>query len=368
MPLNKTVVIAMSGGVDSSVAALLLKEQGYNCIGITLKLWDCELAARNINRENDLRQLDSANDAKMICAKIGIPHYILNFNRQFQKHVIDNFINEYIAGRTPNPCVQCNIKIKWEALIEKSLEFGADFIATGHYARTHYNDKLKRYELLRGVDPKKDQSYALWGLSQENLARTIFPLGGLTKAQARDIAKKRGLHAADKSESMEICFIPDNNYKRFLNNAVSGLENKFSNGNLIGVNGEKLGKHSGYPFFTIGQRRGIGKGFGKPMYVIETHPSKNEVVIGEEKYLYSKELTAKTVNFISIADAKSGVRALVKIRYNDSGSMAAVYSIAKDKIRVVFDEPKKAVTPGQSVIFYDNDKLLGGGIIESFKK
>jgi len=365
---DKTVVVAMSGGVDSSVAALLLKEQGYNCIGITMKLWDYELVGGNINHESGCCSLDSINDARMVCAKIGIPHYVLNFSREFHTDVVDDFINEYIAGRTPNPCVQCNIKIKWKTLIEKSKELGADFIATGHYAKVEFNDSSKRYELYRGNDKNKDQSYALWGITQESLKHTIFPLGELTKPEVRAIAEKYGLRTAHKSESMEICFVPDNDYKRFLNQVVDGLEERVADGDLVDTDGNRLGKHTGYPFFTIGQRRGIGMGFGKPMYVTEINPNENQVVIGEEKELLASSLIAKSVNFISIPNADNGVEGTVKIRYKDPGSPANIKSKDDRKVLIKFDKPQKAITPGQSAVFYDRDKVLGGGIIESFER
>lgn len=365
---STTVVVAMSGGVDSSVAALLLKEQGYNIIGITMKLWDYTTVGGNFNHESGCCSLDSINDARAVCSKLGVPHYVLNFSREFNESVVDDFISEYLSGHTPNPCVLCNAKIKWQTLIQRAEELGADYIATGHYARVRYNALTERYELYQGVYKAKDQSYALWGIKQESLAKTLFPLGELTKPEVRELAEQFGLKTAQKKESMEICFVPDNDYRRFLNEAVDGLEEQVQDGELVTVEGEVVGTHRGYPFFTIGQRRGLGKGFGRPMYVIETDPVHNRVIIGDEKYLYSTELIAKSVNFISIPDARKGVRGQVKIRYKSPASPATIYSLEDDRVRVVFDEPQKAVTPGQSAVFYDGEKVLGGGIIESFKR
>ncbi len=364
---SKTVVVAMSGGVDSSVAALLLKEQGYHCIGVTMQLLDYEALGENVNRENGCCSLESINDARLVCDKLGISHYVADFSKDFHREVIGKFVDEYLAGNTPNPCVLCNAKIKWERLIEDALKQGADYIATGHYARIRYNEESGRYELWRAAHHQKDQSYALWGIKQENLARTIFPLGDLSKQEIRSIAEEHNLITARKKESMDICFVPNNNYKQFLTGFVKGLRETVAHGELVDSAGRVVGEHAGYPFYTIGQRRGIGKGFGKPMYVVHTDAQHNRVVIGEEKDLYTKSFTARAVNFVSIADAEREIRARVKIRYRNPAEPATVQPLSRDRVKVVFDRPMKAITPGQSAVFYDGERVLGGGIIEAME-
>lgn len=360
-PRNITIVVAMSGGVDSSVAAAILKEQGYNLIGITIKTYNYEdVGVRN---EHSCCSLEGINDARTVATKLGFPHYVVDFTKEFYREVINYFIKDYLEGRTPNPCVVCNRKIKWEALIKKAISLGADYIATGHYARIKYDEAKGRYILMRGVDSAKDQSYALWGLTQESLSRTIFPLGELTKQEVRELAKKYGLRIANKPESFEICFVPDNDYTRFLESSVQGLAEKVRGGDII-MDGKVIGKHKGYPFYTIGQRKGLGVALGYPVYVIGIDPEKNVVEVGPEEKLFHNALIAGSVNLISVEKIEDGMHITAKIRYSDEGSPAVLENYDDGKILVKFEKPKRAITPGQSVVFYDGDIVVGGGIIE----
>jgi len=359
---EKTVVVAMSGGVDSSVAAGILKEQGYNLIGITIKTYNYEDIG--VQNEHSCCSLEGINDARIVAAKLGFPHYVIDFTKEFYREVINYFIKEYLEGKTPNPCVICNRKIKWEALIRKALSLGADYIATGHYARIRFDEKSGRYILMRGVDASKDQSYALWGLTQESLSRTIFPLGELTKQEVRELAKKYGLKTANKPESFEICFVPENDYTKFLEENVEGLAEKVKGGDIV-MNGKVIGKHRGYPFYTIGQRKGLGVAHGYPVYVIGIDPERNIIEVGSEEKLYHNALIAGNVNLISVDKIEDGMRVTAKIRYSDEGSPAILENYEGGKILVKFEKPKRAITPGQSVVFYDGDVVVGGGIIES---
>jgi tRNA-specific 2-thiouridylase len=354
------VLVAMSGGIDSSVAALMLHEEGYEVIGITMKTWDYA-AAGGSKKETGCCSLDSINDARTLAVNAGFPHYILDIRAEFGEHIINNFVEEYLAGRTPNPCVLCNTHIKWEALLKRADQLNCDFIATGHYAQVR--EENGRYVISKGLDESKDQSYVLWGLSQESLKRTIFPLGKFRKSEIRDMAMKAGYEElAKKSESYEICFIPENDYRAFLKHKVPGLEAKVEGGNFVLTDGKIVGTHRGYPFYTIGQRKGLEIALGEPMFVIQIIPETNTVVIGTKSELDKQEMFIRDYNLVKYETLPENFTAITKVRYHDKGTPATL-TIVDGKVKATFHSPVAGVAPGQSAVFFEGDDLVGGGFI-----
>ncbi|MEO0311367.1 MAG: hypothetical protein RIQ89_1024 [Bacteroidota bacterium] len=360
MSKHGRVLMAMSGGLDSSVSAVMLHEQGYEVVGITMKTWDYANSGGS-KKETGCCSLDSINDARTIAVNRGFHHYILDIREEFGSHVIDNFVGEYLAGRTPNPCVQCNTHIKWEALLKRANLLGCDFIATGHYAKVRSENN--RYVISKGLDHNKDQSYVLWGVSQECLSRTLFPIGDFHKPDIRQMAIDMGFKdLALKSESYEICFIPDNDYRSFLKRQAPSIADQLDGGSFVNKDGKVLGKHRGYPFYTIGQRKGLEVAFGEPMYVTTIKPETNEVVLGTFDELLKTEMMVRNVNFIKYPSLKHDIEATTRIRYKDEGTPSTI-SPAGDQVKVVFHQPVKAVAPGQSAVFYEGNDVIGGGFI-----
>jgi tRNA-specific 2-thiouridylase len=357
---RKRIVVAMSGGVDSSVTAALLREEGHEVIGISMQVWDySSFTASDSNSFGSCCSLDDIHDARRVAEQLGIPFYVVNFEEEFQRLVIDDFVDSYFRGLTPNPCVRCNQWIKFELLLQKARELGADYLATGHYARTERGtDGL--YCLRTGLDGRKDQSYFLFTLTQEQLSRTLFPLGGLTKPQVRELAVRFGLRVAEKGESQEICFIPDDNYVRFLEEARGAGT---LSGNIVDRSGRVLGLHHGTYRYTVGQRRGLGIAHSEPLYVLGVDTARREVVVGPERELYNSGLVAAAVNWI-ISPGPGEIDASCKIRYRHRPVPCRVLPLPDQRAAVTFLSPEKSVTPGQAVVFYAGDTVLGGGWIE----
>jgi tRNA-uridine 2-sulfurtransferase len=356
------VLVAMSGGIDSTVAALMLHNEGYEVIGITMKTWDYATSGGNNKKETGCCNLDSFNDARAAAVEHGFPHFILDIREEFGNFVIENFVDEYIAGRTPNPCVLCNTHIKWRALLKRADALDCEFIATGHYAsiRQHTNN---RYVISKAVDETKDQSYVLWGLQQDLLSRTILPLGKYRKTEIRQMAHDMGYpELAKKSESYEICFVPDNDYRGFLKRKLPDLEEKVNGGLIVDKHGTILGKHKGYPFYTIGQRKGLEVALGKPAFVTNIIPETNTVVLGDEEDLEQKTMQVLRPNFIKYDSVHNGMEVVTKIRYKDVGSLSTLHN-ENGGINVSFYNNVKSIAPGQSAVFYENDDVVGGGII-----
>jgi tRNA-specific 2-thiouridylase len=351
-------LIAMSGGVDSSVAALLSKDAGLECVGVTMKLFDNEDVGEGADRP--CCSLTDAADAARVCAEIGMPHYVFDFTKDFEEQVIAGFVSAYIAGTTPNPCIDCNRFIKYDRLFQRMKDMGFDCVVTGHYARTDYDESTGRYLLRTGLDDTKDQSYVLYALTQEQLAHTQFPLGSLTKSEARKIAEAHGFVNANKPDSQDICFVIDGDYGRFIESYTG---NKYPSGNFLDTDGRVIGEHHGIIHYTIGQRRGLGKAFGRPMFVCEIRPETNEIVLGEDEDLLGHVVTARDINLISVAQIDEPMRVTAKIRYNQKAQPATVVQTGPDEITVTFDEPVRAITRGQALVLYDGDIIVGGGTI-----
>ena len=357
MEKKPRVVVGMSGGVDSSAAAALLIEQGYDVVGITLKLWpqDC------VNRAEDkCCGPQAVTDARAVSHKLNIPYYLVDEAAEFQQQVINYFAEEYKAGRTPNPCVMCNEKLKFGTLISRARKLGADLVATGHFARTERCQETGRMLLKRGRDPRKDQSYFLFSLKQDQLAHTLFPLGEMTKSDTREVARDCQLKTADKEESMEICFVPDRDYGKFLQSAKLVAKHT---GDIVDTHGRVLGQHDGIEFYTIGQRKGLGVSAPKPLYVIDLDVARNRVFVGDESLLDRDEFTVERCNWIPFETPPESIRALVKIRYNHPGTPATIYPQANGSARIKLDIPQRAITAGQASVFYQDDVVVGGGWI-----
>jgi tRNA-uridine 2-sulfurtransferase len=354
------VLVAMSGGIDSSVAAMMLHEEGYEVIGITMKTWDYETSGSS-KRETGCCSLDSINDARSLAVSLGFPHYILDIRAEFGDSIINNFVEEYLAGRTPNPCVLCNTHIKWDALLKRADMLDCEFIATGHYAKVR--EEKGRYVVSKGIDQTKDQTYVLWGLGQESLKRTLFPLGSYRKTEIREMARQAGFaDLATKSESYDICFVPDNDYRAFLKHRRPELEAQVEGGNYM-YKGKIAGKHRGYPFYTIGQRKGLEIALGAPVFVKEIIPESNTVVLGDKDDLEEHSLEVRDYNLIKYAALPENFTGITKIRYKDAGSPSTIHTNDK-KLEVVFHSPVNGVAPGQSAVIYEGDDLVGGGFID----
>jgi len=352
----------MSGGIDSTVTALMLHEQGYEVIGITMKTWDYASSGAS-KKETGCCNLDSFNDARAAAVHHGFPHFVLDIRDEFGDFVINNFVDEYLAGRTPNPCVLCNTHIKWRALLKRADAMDCAFIATGHYGQIRqHND---RYVISKGIDDLKDQSYVLWGLQQDVLARTLLPLGKYRKTEIRQMAFDFGYpELAKKAESYEICFVPDNDYRGFLKRRVDGLEEQVNGGNFVLKDGTIVGQHKGYPFYTIGQRKGLDIALGRPIYVTSIIPETNTVVLGEEEDLQRNEMRVAGINMVKYDHIPEGLEATTKIRYKDKGALSNLYHTDNGQIGVRFYEQVKGIAPGQSAVFYEGDDVIGGGIIQ----
>ena len=357
--MAKQVVVGMSGGVDSSVAACLLKEQGYDVIGVTMQIWQ-EEDPEEVEENGGCCGLSAVDDARRVAWSLGIPYYVMNFRREFKESVMDYFVDEYLHGHTPNPCIACNRHVKWEALLARSLEIGADYIATGHYARVMQLPN-GRYTIQNSVTAAKDQTYALYNLTQEQLSRTLMPVGAYPKDEIRQIAEDRGLAVAKKKDSMEICFIPDNDYAGFIERTVEGVPGP---GNFVDKDGNILGRHKGITHYTVGQRKGLNLSMGRPVFVTEIRPETGEVVIGDNDDVFSDYLVCGDVNWMAVDGLHGEERTVMaKIRYSHKGAPCVIRELGDGRVECRFETPQRAITPGQAVVFYENDYVFGGGTI-----
>ena len=360
----------MSGGVDSSAAAAILKEQGHELVGFTMQLWD---QRRGINTDENgdplpsrCCSLDDVYDARRVAEELGFPFYVLNLERDFERDVVQPFVNSYLSGETPIPCVSCNSRLKFASLDRLAVSLGCEKVATGHYARVEFDSRSNRYKLLRGLNHQKDQSYFLWELTQDQLSRALFPLGEMSKPEARDAARSHGLAVAEKKESQEICFVPDGDYAGFIDRyleAEDATDRLPGTGEIVDTGGRVIGQHGGIQRYTIGQRRGIGIAEARPLYVISLDADENRVVVGPEQELLSSEFTATGVNWVAFDDPLDPVQAEVRVRYRHTAAPATITRIENNRVRVVFDEPQRAITPGQATVFYRGDEVVGGGWI-----
>jgi tRNA-specific 2-thiouridylase len=362
------VAVAMSGGVDSSAVAALLRQQGRPVVGLTMQLWNQRRLPELLGdgpAEHRCCSLDDVYDAKAVAQHLNFPHYVVNFEEQFEARVVRPFVDQYLAGRTPIACTNCNTDVKFEPLLRMARQIGAERLATGHYARIQNNDATGRWELLRARDDSKDQSYFLWGLSQEQLSRSDFPLGELTKEEVRTLARRANLPVAEKPESMELCFVPTGNYVQFIQaySRERGISLQSGDGEIVNQTGDVIGRHNGVHNFTIGQRKGLGFAAGKPLYVLSIDPEKNRVVVGEDEVLRKTLCELESVNWVSCARPPAAIRVFAKIRHKHEPAPATIEPLDATTARVTFDDPQRAITPGQATVFYDGEVVLGGGWI-----
>jgi tRNA-specific 2-thiouridylase len=366
---STTIAVAMSGGVDSSTVAAMLRAEGHNVVGLTMQLWNQRRLAGHEGIPESVQgrccSIDDVYDARRVAETLGIPYYVVNHEERFERDVVRPFVEEYLAGRTPIPCSLCNNHLKFDQLLIVAQQIGADKIATGHYAQVVFDDQVGRWLLKRPVDRAKDQTYFLFGLTQEQLSRTLFPLGGMTKPEVRELARQHSLVIAEKPDSQEICFVPGGDYKRFIDAYLSekGESLPETAGELVTTNGEVIGEHAGIHNFTVGQRKGLGVATGSPLYVIQISGADKQVIVGGEENLYSRTLRTRRINLISVEDLREPMRVAVKIRHRHEPAAAVIERTGDDEILATFDQPQRAITPGQAAVFYDGDVVVGGGWI-----